>query len=191
MSGTALLRQLSVFVNLGADDTAKPHRESPENASAKREPRLGPRGGIATGTPRTSSKPSAHDGVPAAVDEVRSAFGFVEDHAVEASAGLFRQSSSESEDASSIANDICEESNEEELKADDVAIEPLPPERALELTHTTSVSVVLRQYSRSKLRRVGRPALYQVSWTPVSQGASWRAVYGPIAAHTLIGQIQV
>ena len=105
---------------------------------------------MVSGTPRTSSNPSAHDGVPATVDEVRSAFGLVEDHAVEASAGLFRQSSSESEDASSIADDICEESNEEELKADDVAIEPLPPERALELTHTTSVSVVLRQYSRSK-----------------------------------------
>ena len=122
---------------------------------------MGPRGGIATGTPRTSSKPSAHDGVPAIVDEVRSAFGLVEDHAVEASAGLFRQSSSESEDASSNADDICEESNEEELKAGDVASEPLPPERALELTHTISVSVDLRQYSRSKLRRVGRPALYQ------------------------------
>ena len=88
--------------------------------------------------------------MPAIVDEVRSAFDLVEDDAVEASAELFRQSSSESEDASSIADDICEESNEEELKADDVAIEPLPPERALELTHTTFVAVVLRQFSSSK-----------------------------------------
>ena len=92
--------------------------------------------------PSPLNGPRAHHGVPAIVDEVRSAFGLVEDDAVEANAELFRQSSSESEDASSIADDICE-SNEEELKADDVAIEPLLPERALELTHTTSVFVVL------------------------------------------------
>ena len=83
-------------------------------------------------------------GVQAIVDEVWSAFDLVEDDAVEASTELFRQSSSESEDASSIADDMYEESNEEEHKADDVAIEALPPERALELTHTTFVAVVLR-----------------------------------------------
>ena len=153
MSGTALLRQLSVFVNLGADDTAKPHHEPPETSA----PGEGldwtawwHRNSNAANLVQALNGPCAHDGVPAIVDEVRSAFDLVEDDAVEDSAELFRQSSSESEDASSIADDICEESNEEELKADDVAIEPLPPERALELTHTISVSVVLRQFSRSK-----------------------------------------
>ena len=136
------------FVNFGADDTAKPHHEPPETSAPgegldwdsvvvpqqrRREPRPSPLNG-----------PRAQNGVPAMVDEVRSAFGLVEDDALEASAELFRQSSSESEDASSIADDIFEESNEEELMADDVAIEPLLPERALGLTHTTFVAVVLR-----------------------------------------------
>ena len=94
--------------------------------------------------PSPLNGPRAHDGVPGIVDEVRSACDLVEDDAVEASAELFRQCSSKSEDASSIADDICEESHEEELKADDVAIEALPPERALELTHTTFVAIVLR-----------------------------------------------
>ena len=139
MSVTALLRRLSVVLMwermpLRSRTASRQKRQCQARASIGTQwwyrnsdtakPRLNPLNGL-----------RAHDGVPAIVDEVRSAWSRAE---------LFRQSSSESEDASSIADDICEESNEEELKADDVAIKALPPEPALELTHTTFVAVVLR-----------------------------------------------
>ena len=63
-------------------------------------------------------------GVPATVEEIRSAFAdSVEDDAIEAAAEVFRQSSCEGEDASSSADHVCGR----ELMVDDLGLNHIRP----------------------------------------------------------------